>query len=385
MSQGKWNPREGNGTRVVPPHPATVAQKKTAHLAKAAPHREPHPATVVAQRPPHAAAVAQRRVGRAPHPATVAPRREPHPATVVQQRAPHPPAAAPDLWVPPPAPRMETVFALRWSGGASQPAPEPRAGRPGVRQGPADAAQAATGGPGAIQRNIIRNNVANGDKYTAALAAIEQCLGRTPNTSQVFTLAARDEIDLVFISAIPWHAVAVYGYTTPYVGYGTGNRRRLEDAINVSQRTGVPLGKITIEINAVMPRLQFWNRTKGNIASTLAHELTIHAGRFVPAINRILANGGQILPGDIRRWQAAGIFSAEAHHAVLAIGEMRDQRIEYRALVQDLIRFWRTDGTRDETAATDLNSAYFSDLWEHTPGVMPSIFGLFGVTLSDDF
>jgi len=156
-----------SGAQEKPPHPATVAQRRTAP--RSTPAKPPHPATVAqrraappstTQRPPHPATVAQRRAAppsttqRPPHPATVAQRRATPPSTT--QRPPHPATVAQRRAAPPAAPQKPPHPATVAQRRAAPPSAAAKPPHPATLPRPARAGA----GPRAAQRMLAPNPVA---------------------------------------------------------------------------------------------------------------------------------------------------------------------------------------------------------------------------------
>lgn len=234
----------------------------------------------------------------------------------------------------------------------------------------------------AIQREIIFKT--QDRTFRNAWQAILNSLDGVTDVQRLIDLARLDTIDLVLRSDIAWYKVGLHGTTTQFIDYDTRSQTKLNKAIvNASERHEPLQDKITVEVNAVLPILDFWNRSTGTLAATLAHELSIHAARLVPVIEDLRQNDGWT---DVNKWvfeDHAFDTKTHPHHDALKIGNTEQkQRAEYRRLVQNLMEYWRDRG--DESNARAVHKDYFADLWEHTPGVTSSLLSFWGVTLSDD-
>jgi hypothetical protein len=308
---------------------------------------------------------------------------------------PVPATARPQPPLPPPVPRatvaphvqakqVQAKMAAPRIAAPPQPrrphAPPPPCAQPRVPGAPAGRQESPR--PGVVQR-AIELKASVGATYRKALTAVRNSLDRAPRTRRLFNLAQADAFDLVFRSDIPWYSNRL-GTTSQWVNYGTQAKQHLNSAIVAASRANRELNDpITIEVDVVKPVLDFWNRNAGNMASTLAHELAIHAARFVPLIEDV--QDDPRVARHINEWVENGIFSLpnRDHHDALRIGNTEDEyRREYRAIVQDVMTYFRED--EDESNAHAVHKAYFADLWEHTPGVTSSVMGFWGVTLGDD-
>ena len=239
-----------------------------------------------------------------------------------------------------------------------------------------------------VQRHLIINGT-NAD-FVSALTNVLHII-RSSAPSETSTLLHYAEnlnyVDLVIRNDIPWYKHGLEGLTSVKVRYGTDNETFIKDEIlrkNTMVDTRIT-DKLTIVVQVGLPIMAFWNRNQGRLASTLLHELTIHAARNVALIDRLRFDNraDELLGADV--WNnIRSVFSInDSHHEALKVGNTEDDfRKQYRGLTNSLIDYYRHHG--DESNAMALHKAYWDDLWEHSPGVFPLLAQLFGITLSDD-